>query len=236
MAVKIKSTKGIDENGIKVLVYGKGGIGKTTLMGTAPSPIVLSCEGGLLSLKDQDIPYIEIETVEDIYEAYEFLRGREGRKYKTICLDSISEIAEVVLADWKKKTKDARQAYGEMAEEMAKLVKKFRDLKRRNVVFSAKRMSKEDADTGLTQYVPMMPGKNMVNFLPYQFDEVFYMTFHETDEGKKQRVIITETSFEHDAKDRSGALNNMERPNLTRIFKKISGSTQTKPRRKKRDK
>lgn len=228
MAIKIKSTKGLHKNGIKVLVYGKGGIGKTKLMGTAPTPIILSCEGGLLSLEDDEVPYIEIKSVADIYEAYDYVKSKKGKKYETVCLDSISEIAEIVLSDYKKKEKDARQAYMKMAEEMFDIVRLFRDLKNRNVVFSAKRTSAEDADTGLTQYVPSIPGKAVTNFLPYQFDEVFYMTMHESDNGDKQRVLVTETSFEHDAKDRSGKLNKLERPNLTKIFRKISGKKKRK--------
>lgn len=228
MAIKIKSTKGLHKNGIKVLVYGKGGIGKTKLMGTAPNPIILSCESGLLSLEEEEIDYLDIETVADIYEAYNFVKSRKGRKYETVCLDSISEFAEIVLADHKKKTKDPRQAYGLMADEMFEIVRKFRDLKNRNVVFSAKRMAMDDADTGLTQYVASIPGKQVTNFLPYQFDEVFYMTMHESDTGKKQRVLVTETSYEHDAKDRSGKLNKLELPNLTKIFRKISGKKKRK--------
>jgi len=223
MAIKIKTTKGLHKNGIKVLVYGKGGIGKTKLMGTAPSPIILSCEGGLLTLEDEDIPYIDIESVEDVYEAYDHVTGRKGKKYETICLDSISEIAEIVLADHKKKVKDPRQAYGLMADEMYDIVRMFRDIKKKNVVFSAKRMSVDDADTGMTQYVASIPGKAVTNFLPYQFDEVFYMTFKDDDLDKKKRVLVTETSFENDAKDRSGKLNKYEVPNLTKIFRKISG-------------
>jgi len=231
MAVKIKSTKGLHKNGIKVLVYGKGGIGKTKLMGTAPNPIILSCEGGLLSLEEDDIDYIDISSVDDIYEAYDFVKSKKGRKYETVGLDSISEIAEIVLLDFKDKEKDGRQAYQKMAEEMYKIVRMFRDLRKRNVVFSAKRMSQEDADTGMTQYVASMPGKAVVNFLPYQFDEVFYMTFHENDNGNRQRVLMTDTSYEHDAKDRSGKLNKMERPNLTKIFRKISGKSKRKKRK-----
>lgn len=224
MSIKIRSTKDTASNGIKVLVYGKAGVGKTTLMGTAPRPIILSCESGLLSLKEKDLPYIEIKSVTDIYEAYEYLKGKKGKRYKTICLDSVSEIADVVLAEFKKKEKDGRQAYMKMADEMFDLIRKFRDLKRKNVVFSAKRQSTADADTGLTQYIPGMPGQATLNFLPYQFDELFYMTFIEGNKGKKRRILLTETSYEYEAKDRSGVLNKREAPNLTKIFKKIQST------------
>ena len=38
-------------SGVKCVVYGPAGGGKTRLLATAPSPIILSAEKGLLSLK-----------------------------------------------------------------------------------------------------------------------------------------------------------------------------------------
>ena len=59
MKVNIKSTKDIAlDHGIKCVVYGFSGVGKTVLCSTAPKPIVLSAESGLLSLSKVDIPYI----------------------------------------------------------------------------------------------------------------------------------------------------------------------------------
>lgn len=229
MAIKIKSTKTIATDGIKVFVYGKAGIGKTTLMGTAPDPIVLSCESGLLALKDKDIPYIEINDVQDIYDAKEYLTVGEGAgQYKTICLDSITEIAEVMLTALKKVERDARQAYGKLADEMNSLIREFRDIKGVNVVFSAKQIRVTDDDTGLTSYMAAMPGKNLVNALPFLFDEVLYMTLKQDDEGREHRVIKTAAEWGHDAKDRSGKLNYIERPDLTHIFNKINGGVAPK--------
>ena len=36
-----------------MLVYGAAGVGKTSLIRTLPDPVVLSAEGGLLSIDDQ---------------------------------------------------------------------------------------------------------------------------------------------------------------------------------------
>lgn len=223
MPITVKRTGSIGGNGVKCCVFGKSGIGKTKLLGTAPSPIVLSCESGLLSLEEEDIPYMEIEKVSDIYLAYKYLMGPRGRKYKTIGLDSSSEIAEVLLSDYKKDTtnNDPRAAYGDMAGEMGDIIRMFRDMKGRNVVFTAKRGRLVDPDSGLTQYVASMPGRVLPEGLPYYFDEVFYMDFHEKTNGRLIRVLKTKTSLEHDAKDRSGKLKPMELPNLTNIFNKI---------------
>ena len=51
------------ENGIKCLVYGRSGIGKTHLCATAPTPIIVGAEGGELSLREQDVPLIQIKTL-----------------------------------------------------------------------------------------------------------------------------------------------------------------------------
>ena len=60
MAIKFSSTKQTVEH-INCLVYGEAGIGKTTLCATAPSPLIISAEAGLLSLKKHDIPVYEIK-------------------------------------------------------------------------------------------------------------------------------------------------------------------------------
>ena len=124
MAIVLSSTKQAAEiSGLKFLVHGPAGAGKTTLCGTTgESTIIISAESGLLSLRHLDIPVIEVKTLEQLYEAYDYVANtEEGQAFKWICLDSISEIAEVVLNHEKKNAKDPRQAYGALAEKMTDL-------------------------------------------------------------------------------------------------------------------
>lgn len=99
MAIKLTNTRDAARtNGIKVLVYGQAGSGKTSLCATTGgTPIIISAEGGLLSLRASDIPVIEVSRIADVHEAYAFLMSQEGAHFDWVCLDSISEIAEVVL-------------------------------------------------------------------------------------------------------------------------------------------
>jgi phage nucleotide-binding protein len=221
LPIEIRSTKDVGSDGIKCLVFGKAGIGKTTLMRTAPRPIVLSCESGLLALKNFDIPYIEIKTMEDLNEAFEFLN--ENDDYATVCLDSITEIAQVLLTELLEEYKDPRQAYGELSNQMSNVIRLFRDMKGKNVIFSAQRTRITDDDTNTTTYLAAMPGKTLLNSLPFFFDEVFYMTTEIDDEGVEYRVLKTTADFGYDAKDRSGELDKDEVPDLSIIFKKIAG-------------
>lgn len=114
MAVRLQTTRDIGIRGVKLLVYGAAGSGKTSLVRTLPSPVILSAEAGLLSLSGTDIPYIDISSMDDLKDAYEWVTSEEAAQFKSICLDSISEIAEVVLNHEKKHAKDPRQAYGSM--------------------------------------------------------------------------------------------------------------------------
>ena len=51
MALKFTTTNQAAQlHGVKALVYGPSGAGKTTLCATAPAPIIISAEAGLLSL------------------------------------------------------------------------------------------------------------------------------------------------------------------------------------------
>src|ERR1035441_562378 len=103
------------KNGVKILCYGKAGVGKTVLCSTAPRPVILSVEGGTLSLRQVEIPVIVIRNLADLYEAYSWCQNSdEASAFDTVCLDSLSEIAEVVLTTAKGINKDPRKAYGEM--------------------------------------------------------------------------------------------------------------------------
>lgn len=145
MAINLKTTGGLSANGVKVLVYGQAGAGKTSLITTLPNPIVLSAEGGLLSIQDANLPYLEIGNMETLKEAYEWLlASEEAKSFESVALDSISEIAEVVLNYEKKVAKDPRQAYGSMQEQMADIIRAFRDLPNRHVYMSAKLEKTQD--------------------------------------------------------------------------------------------
>ena len=113
MAINVRTTGSLAANGVKLLVYGQAGAGKTSLIKTLPAPIILSAEGGLLSIRDANLPYIEISDLDTLREAYAWLtQSDEAKCFESVALDSISEIAEVVLNAEKKAAKDPRQAYG----------------------------------------------------------------------------------------------------------------------------
>jgi AAA domain len=221
--------------GVKVLVYGNAGIGKTMLCATAPKPLLISAEGGLLSLQRKniervfgvntpgityDIPVALIRTVEDLMRVYDDVKRPDwSANIQTVCLDSLSEIAETVLAHAHTQTKDGRAAFGDMAEQVLELCRKFRDLPGKHVYFSTKQGFSTDSDL----IGPSLPGRMLDREIPYLFDELLQLGISQDAQGQAFRYLRTMPDLKHYAKDRSGMLDARgECPSLTNIFNKIS--------------
>jgi phage nucleotide-binding protein len=221
MAINLKSTLNLTANGVKLLVYGQAGAGKTSLIPTLPNPIVLSAEGGLLSIQDADLPYIEINSMATLQEAYKWLtESVDAKGFDSVAIDSISEIAEVVLNHEKKVNKDPRAAYGNMQEQMADIIRVFRDLPAKHVYMSAK-LEKTQDEMGRVLYAPSMPGNKTGQSLPYFFDEVLALRVERDADGNSQRALMCDSDGLWLAKDRSGKLESWEAPDLSMIIAKI---------------
>tara|TARA_R100001244_G_scaffold131911_1_gene106221 strand:+ start:994 stop:1728 length:735 start_codon:yes stop_codon:yes gene_type:complete len=217
----VSPSKLVELQGVCLLVYGSAGSGKTVLCTTAPSPtLIISAEGGLLSIRNADVKAIEVKSVADINEIYDYLYNNP-KEFKTVCLDSISEVSEVVLANEKEKTKDPRQAYGTVIDEMMRLLRQFRDLPM-DVVMTAKQDRLRDEGQGNNVlYMPSMVGAKLPQAIPYLFDEVFALRVDKNDEGETTRWLQTEKDWQYEAKDRSGVLDQFEVSDLTHIFLKV---------------
>ena len=224
MAISIKRTREAHANGVKLLVFGAAGAGKTSLIKTLPNPIIISAEAGLLSLVGEDLPYVEVSNMTELKDAYAWLAGSdEARGFESVAVDSISEIAEVVLNYEKKIAKDPRQAYGAMQEQMTDLIRAFRDLPGRHVYMSAK-LEKSTDEMGKVFYAPSMPGNKTGQQLPYFFDEVLALRVEKDADGVPQRALMAHPDGLWTAKDRSGRLDAWEPADLGAVIRKIGGA------------
>lgn len=218
--------------GIKAILYGASGVGKTsqvkTLVTSGFKPIIISAESGLLSLAGADVDVIDIsrndkdevlepsKRFERLGESFKFLS--EGKHhYDTIVLDSLTEINQCLMDYLRTKYPDAKDTlkmYGDNSVMMTKVIKSFRDLKYNVVLIALESVEKDESGKRFTT-VDLI-GKVAANIPPY-FDEVLYM--FTTDEG--ERKILTNKTEKTVAKDRSGKLAQVEEANLGKLFKKI---------------
>lgn len=235
------------EAGVKILVYGNAGMGKTVLMATLPMPfIIVSTENGLLSLSVKNLTKIFIglgldeasaaaraEMVKrqrvlvvrnglQLKRAYEWLISHMS-EFASLGWDSSSETAEVMLIASKSVKADGRQAYGEVADLISEYFKKFRDhLPGKHVCVIAKEGSTKDEVTGGMKWGPDFPGKQLGPQSPYWMDETFRIAVA-TDPASNQpfRYLQTQPNEQFIAKDRSGLLDQFERPDLSFLIDKI---------------
>jgi phage nucleotide-binding protein len=214
--MQIKRTRDISSNFVKILVYGAAGSGKTRLSQTLNNALIISAEGGLLSL-DADMAYVDVASMSDLWSAYE-MASRGG--YDSVVLDSLSEIAEIVLSHEKKTTKDGRAAYGNLNEKFIEICRGFRSLPM-DVYMTAK-MDREQDESGRMLYSPAMPGKTLSREIMYQFDEVFCLRKEiDSETGESMSALMCVTDGVYQAKDRSGACELWEAPDLGAIIEKI---------------
>ena len=211
MAINLQNTNAVRVSGIKLLVYGQAGAGKTSLIPTMPNPIILSAEAGLLSIAGADLPFVEIDGMNTLREAYTWLKDSdEAKQFDSVALDSISEMGEVCLTQEKATAKDPRQAYGEIQAMM-------------HVLFTAK-LDKSSDEMGRLMYAPSMPGNKTGQALPYFFDIVAALRVEKDAEGVVQRGLMCQSDGLWQAKDRSGKLDAWEAPDIGAIIEKIGGA------------
>jgi phage nucleotide-binding protein len=229
----IKKAKDMnDSHGIKAILYGASGVGKTTqvktLVDSGYKVLVISAESGLLSLGQTDVDVIDLTVdergdkvkpenrFENLVKAYNFLETGK-HKYDTIVLDSLTEINQVLLEYLRTKYPDAKntlQMYGENSLVMNKMVKKFRDLPYNVILIALESLEKDEV--GRRFIVMDLVGK-VANGIPPLFDEVIYMFIEE----KGDRKFLTNKTEKLMAKDRSGRLDQVEVAHLGNLLNKI---------------
>jgi hypothetical protein len=225
VAPPIYTTQGFAQSqGVKALVYAKAGMGKTFLATTCDRPFVIATEPGLLSLRKYNIPFTQATTLAQLHAVADWIASGDqtARMFSTFFIDSMSEVLEIVLAEEMRKVgaKEPRRAYNELLKSALELIRKFRDLSGPNVIFLAKEEYSQD-DNNAMMYRPKFPGRQMGIEAPYFFDEVWQLHLYRHTDGRDYRVFRCHPTNQHEAKDRSGALDAMESANLRDVFAKI---------------
>jgi hypothetical protein len=169
------------------------------------------------------LPFWQIKTVQDLQQVHYWLRSsQEAAQFRTLFCDSGSDIAEVILANEKKNTKDPRKAYGEVLDQTVALIRDFRDTPGKHVVILAKQEYQKDEQTGAMVFGPSFPGSKLGQQMPYFFDEVFQIArYVDRATGQAYHMMLTRPNGQYVAKDRSNRLDEYEPADLNYVFSKI---------------
>ena len=229
MALK-RTTTDTSTNCLKIVVYGKAGSRKTSLIPTAEAPVIISSEKGLLPLRGLGIPVFEVESMAELDEALAHVtKSKEASQWKTICIDSISDMGtQFRLSELKnpkhlskdKKEIDKWSVFNAIGDGLTQSLRDLRDVKDKNVYIIAQEDREKD-DNGRLLYQPSFPGKAIYQELPYLFDGVFNIRQYNVGTADAFYGLQTTSCNAYFAKDRSGKLDELEEPNLQQLFNKM---------------
>lgn len=207
--------------GVKAIAYGGPGSGKTPLTKTAPRPVMLVCEPGMLTMRDAtNLPAWDAYTPERIEEFFAWLtQSAEARNFDTVCVDSISQMSEIFLTQELSRCKDGRKAYGEMYRRTMKLLNDLYYMPNKHTYLIAKQ-AVVDEDGG-TIKKPYFPGKELNVQVPHMYDEVWHIGLNNVPgQPKPVTAVRALPTFGTFARDRSGRLAELEYPELSMLFNK----------------
>ncbi len=213
---------------IIMMVYGEGGVGKTTFSATGPKPLIVDCEGGAKYFGLRGIT-VDVAQIKSWSEMRNVLDEIKGDKYETIVIDPIGELMDKLkrymfsLNDSKLTQKDGSPTmagWGWLKKTMRDYIKVLRD-SGKHVILVAHIEEKTDEDRMIKR--PKIETK-LSDDLVTMVDIVGYMTMVQ-DEGVSKRVIIVDPSNDkYTAKDRTGQLGKIIEPDFTKIVEACQGT------------
>lgn len=201
-----------DQTYVKALLYGKSGMGKTRAAGTINrdpkkvDTVVLNTEGGGWQTIKQQLGYTPyVETIDSYQMALDVVKKLETDPgpIKNVIVDSVTELAALVLEDIVGTRQPKIQDYGTLSKRLGALLRRLRDLPM-NVVFTAlaKEVTRDDVVVGEE---PNIVGGTKVT-LPALVDVVIYVCGVEDAKGKVSYMAQTAPAKGRVAKVRGAAM------------------------------
>ncbi len=205
--------------GVKSIIYGPAGSGKTPVFNTAPRPVLLVTEPGMLSMRHSNIPTWQAFTPELIDEFFLwFFSSNETKQFDTIGIDSISHMADVYLQKAHKSNKHGLQAYGEMATKTLEHLNKLYFVMHKHTYLIAKQ--EIISDSGITYRRPYFPGKQLPVEMPHKYDQILHLDIQNIPGAGQHRAFRCVGTIDVMARDRTGNLNEFEPPDFSALIKK----------------
>lgn len=216
--------------GVKSIVYGSSGQGKTPLAAnTTPRPVLLITEPGTMTLRSCKAPAYEAYTVARIEEFFAWLHSSaDAVNFDTVIVDSVSQMCETYITEGMANgSKTGGQAhgikvYGDMATTVMKHMMKLYFMPNKHCVLIAKEQKNEE--NGLIYHRPYYPGKDLHIKMPHLFDLVMQLGKFSIPNYGEHLSFKCNATFDAQARDRSGALAQFEAPDIGAIFNKCMGA------------
>lgn len=207
--------------GCKAVIYGPPGRGKTPILNTAPRPVLLACEPGLLSMRNSTVPTYQAFTAKAIDDFFLWVfSSKEANNFDTIGVDSASQMAEIYLEEAQKNKSHGLAAYGEMARNALKHLEHLYFFQHKHVYMICKQDVEKDG-MGVILKRPYFPGQQLPVQVPHKYDNICHLDIHNIP-GVGQKVAFRcQGSIDTMARDRSGNLAEFEFPDFGQLVQKV---------------
>ena len=220
--------------GLNILIYGKPGVGKTTLCATAQdSPygrnvLYVDLEGGTMSISDrEDIAIFRPTKWEDLRELHKALLDGVDAPYQTVVVDSLTEVQTMALKSITTADQITQQQWGLTNNRVLDFVRAMRGLthsKGINTFFTALVREQKDEQTGAVTVGPALTPGAALN-VEAAVDSMGYLTWNPKT-GK--RILHLDGDGKFTAKVRQPMSNKripraMEDPSMVAILEALRG-------------
>lgn len=205
--------------GVKAVIYGPPGSGKTPVINTAPRPVLMACEPGLLSMRNSNVPTFTAFTSDKIDEFCQWcFHSNEAKSFDTIAIDSSSQMCELYLKTAQLGNKHGLAAYGEMARESMKQLASLYFLQQKHIYLIAKQQI--FSENGILIRRPYYPGQQLPTDVPHMYDCILQLDIHSVPGVGQVKAFRCIGSLDTIARNRTGTLNEFEPPDFGALVRK----------------
>lgn len=209
------SAQTAESKGLKVMLYGHSGMGKTWMAATFPNPLFLDLESGLRTtlqvkpvLRFPANPKEEVSSLDQVKEFYRLVKTTKNPTFETVVVDSLTELQVLVSKNVLGKYDANRQYddqmtmadYGKANRDFLNIIRLFLKLPF-HIVFTAHAIQTDDPEQ---QVYPKFVGKQIGPDLQRVMEMVGYCHVVKGKEGGSEYVVSFKSSPRYVAKDRMG--------------------------------
>lgn len=222
MSIQILRTTELKEPRLIACIYGQGGVGKSTLAATSPSPIFIDAEQGTkaFAARGIDVPVAQVKSWDDVIEAFRLIK--DDKSFETIVIDPVDRFLDLLIDKVRNGSDMNLKKFGEVKDRMRRFIWAAKD-SGKHVVFVAHETKDKDDDQQIRS--PMLQvnlAKELVNLC----DIVGHLRVD--TEGKRSLRVQPEPKYE--AKDRFDALGQLvQEPNVQSLISTIHAKFTKKP-------